>query len=80
MVLSSGLSVKFAQNQVGHSKTETTLNVYARNNDDMVNTAQFVINDIFSHKEKNKEIIAFVIRLQKSILSYVTISLEAVYQ
>lgn len=55
MVLSSGLSVKFAQNQVGHSKTETTLNVYARNNDDMVNTAQFVINDIFSHKEKNKE-------------------------
>ena len=55
MVLSSGLSPKFAQNQVGHSKTETTLNVYARNNDDMVNTAQFVIDSIFSNKEKNKE-------------------------
>ena len=55
MVLSRGLSPKFAQNQVGHSKTETTLNVYAQNNRDMVDTARFVINDIFSNKEKNKE-------------------------
>lgn len=60
MVLSSGLSPKFAQNQVGHSKTETTLNVYAQNNRDMVDTARFVINDIFSNKEKNKEKISEV--------------------
>ena len=55
LVLSSGLSPKFAQNQVGHSKTETTLNVYAQNNRDMVDTARFTINQIFSNKEKNKE-------------------------
>lgn len=55
MVLSSGLSPKFAQNQVGHSKTETTLNVYAQNNRDMVDTARLTINQIFSNKEKNEE-------------------------
>ena len=55
MVLSSGLSPKFAQNQVGHSKIETTLNIYAQNNRDMVDTARFTINNIFSHKEKIKE-------------------------
>lgn len=55
MVLSSGLSPKFAQNQVGHSKVQMTLDVYARNNVDMVHTAQFAINQIFSNKEKNKE-------------------------
>ena len=55
MVLSSGLSPKFAQNQVGHSKVQMTLDVYARNNDDMVNSARFTINNIFSHKEKFKE-------------------------
>ena len=55
MVLSSGLSPKFAQNQVGHSKVQMTLDVYARNNVDMVNSARFTINNIFSHKEKIKE-------------------------
>lgn len=55
MVLSSGLSPKFAQNQVGHSKIQTTLDVYAQNNRDMVDTARLKINDIFSNKEKNKE-------------------------
>lgn len=55
MVLSSGLSPKFAQNQVGHSKVQMTLDVYARNNRDMVDTARFTINNIFSHKEKIKE-------------------------
>ena len=55
MVLSSGLSPKFAQNQVGHSKVQMTLDVYARNNRDMVDTARLRINEIFTHKEKNKE-------------------------
>ena len=50
MVLSSGLSVKFAQNQAGHAKSETTLNIYARNNSDMVARATEKIGNIFSKK------------------------------
>ncbi len=52
MVLSSGLSVKFAQNQVGHARTETTLNVYAQNNSDMITAATNQLNNIF---EKNQQ-------------------------
>ena len=73
MVLSSGLSVKFAQNQAGHSQSETTLNVYARNNKDMVNKATECIENIFSKKCEqnvsmepsgyNKKIIQFPKRL-----------------
>lgn len=48
MLLSSGLSPKFAQNQVGHSKTQTTLDVYAQNNTDMIQIANNKINDIFN--------------------------------
>lgn len=47
MTLSSGLSVKFTQNNVGHARAETTTNIYARNNDDMINNAKEVINNIF---------------------------------
>lgn len=50
MVLSSGLSVKFAQNQAGHAKSETTLNIYARNNADMIEKATERIGNIFSKK------------------------------
>ncbi len=50
MLLSSGLSIKFAQNQVGHAKAETTLNVYAKNNADMVRNATEKIENIFSKK------------------------------
>lgn len=50
LALSSGLSIKFTQNNVGHSKSETTLNIYARNNQDMVNHAQEKLNNIFSEK------------------------------
>ena len=57
MILSSGLSVKFAQNKVGHSKSETTLNVYARNNDDMITIATDKINSIFTKCEQNVSII-----------------------
>lgn len=55
MVLSSGLSVKFAQNQVGHSKSETTLNIYARNNTDMIERATEKIGNIFSKKCEQNE-------------------------
>lgn len=53
MVLSNGLSIKFAQNQVGHAKSETTLNVYARNNKDMIEKATIQIGSIFSKKCEN---------------------------
>ena len=57
MVLSSGLSIKFAQNQVGHSKSETTLNVYAKNNKDMITKATNKIDEIFNQKcEQNVRI------------------------
>lgn len=57
MVLSSGLSIKFAQNQAGHSKSETTLNVYARNNYDMISKATRKIDEIFKQKcEQNVRI------------------------
>ena len=52
MVLSSGLSVKFAQNQVGHTDSKTTLNIYARNNADMVDVATQRLNSIFSENKK----------------------------
>lgn len=53
MTLSSGLSVKFAQNNVGHARCETTTNIYARNNDDMINVAKEKINTIFSECCRN---------------------------
>ena len=52
MLLSSGLSIKFTQNQVGHSKSETTLNIYAKNNTDMIKTANKKLNSIFGKNEK----------------------------
>lgn len=51
--LANGLSVKFVQNQVGHSKAETTLNIYAKNNNDMIIKARSKINNIFSEKCEN---------------------------
>lgn len=52
MVLSSGLSCKFAQSQVGHARSETTLNIYARNNSDMIKSANQKLNSIFSTSRK----------------------------
>ncbi len=73
MVLSSGLSVKFAQHQAGHSRSETTLDVYARNNKDMIDIATEKIGNIFAKKCEqnvsknknlpNKKIIQFPKRL-----------------
>ncbi|MCD7780055.1 MAG: tyrosine-type recombinase/integrase [Candidatus Gastranaerophilales bacterium] len=52
MVLSSGLSIKFAQEQAGHSRSETTLNTYAKNSSDMIKTAEEKINFIFKNVRK----------------------------
>lgn len=50
MTLSQGLSIKFTQNQVGHSRSEVTLNTYAKNNKDMINGATECIGNIFQKK------------------------------
>lgn len=60
LVLSSGLSPKFAQNQLGHAKTQTTLDIYAKNNEDMVMLAETKIGEFFKSGgktvEKNEEV------------------------
>lgn len=55
MLLSSGLSPKFAQNQVGHAKTQTTLDVYAQNNADMIGIAEEKMDKIFKSGGKSVE-------------------------
>ena len=50
-VLESGLSIKFAQNQAVHSRVQTTLDIYARNNKRMKKKAMEVLNDIFSKRK-----------------------------
>lgn len=52
MTLSSGLSVKFTQNQLGHAKSDTTLNIYARNNSDMIRLATNQLNAIFGKNQQ----------------------------
>lgn len=52
MVLSSGLSVKFAQNQAGHADSKTTLNIYARNNGDMITAATNTLDSIFRKNQQ----------------------------
>lgn len=39
IAINNGASIKFVQNQLGHHKAETTLNVYAKNNKDMIDKA-----------------------------------------
>lgn len=39
-------SHKFIQNQLGHTKAQTTLNVYMKNSQDMVNDALEKMNNI----------------------------------
>ena len=53
MTLSSGLSPKFTQNNVGHKRNSTTMDIYARNNEDMVNFAQYALNNAFKKCEQN---------------------------
>lgn len=53
MTLANGLSIKFTQNNLGHSRSETTTNIYARNNEDMIAKAQLVLNNVFSKKYEN---------------------------
>lgn len=52
LTLSSKLSIKFVQAQVGHKKSQTTLDIYARNNGDMKKIAMEVLNEKFSQRNK----------------------------
>ena len=57
LIIASGLSGKFAQNQAGHEDWNTTYNIYAQNNSDGVNEAMDKLNNLFSKKcEKNVRI------------------------
>ncbi len=53
LILSSGLSGKFAQNQAGHEDWDTTYNIYAQNNKDGINTAMNKLDNLFSKKSEN---------------------------
>lgn len=49
IALSHGASIKFIQNQLGHSKVQTTLDIYTQNNQDMTNQALENMNGILSN-------------------------------
>lgn len=50
LIIASGLSGKFAQNQAGHEDWNTTYNIYAQNSKDGVNDAMKTLNNLFSKK------------------------------
>lgn len=50
LIIASGLSGKFAQNQAGHEDWNTTYNIYAQNSRDGVNDAMRTLNNLFSKK------------------------------
>lgn len=54
-VLSSGGSPKFAQNNVGHKRNSTTMDIYARNNIDMIESALSKLNEIYNLGGKTVE-------------------------
>lgn len=43
-------SIKFVQNQLGHAKSQTTLDVYARNNTDMIGRALEGMNGVLRNE------------------------------
>ena len=51
--LAQGLSIKFVQNQHGHADSRTTLNNYAKNNNEMVKRAIEIYQTTFQKCEQN---------------------------
>lgn len=51
IALQHGASIKFIQNQLGHSKAETTLNIYMKNNDDAIKKALEQMKGVFKNEE-----------------------------
>lgn len=50
IALDRGASIKFVQNQLGHAKSQTTLDVYARNNTDMIEKALCEMNGVLKNE------------------------------
>lgn len=50
IALNRGASIKFVQNQLGHAKSQTTLDVYARNNTDMIGRALEGMNGVLRNE------------------------------
>lgn len=50
LIIASGLSGKFAQNQAGHEDWNTTYNIYAQNSKDGIDDAMRKLNNMFSKK------------------------------
>ncbi len=46
IALDNGASIKFIQNQLGHKKAQTTLNIYMKNSKDMIEKALGGMNGI----------------------------------
>ena len=51
IALDRGASIKFIQNQLGHHKAETTLNIYMKNNKDMVDKALGNLNGVLKNEQ-----------------------------
>ena len=72
LILSSGLSGKFAQAQAGHEDSSTTYNIYAQNNKAGINKAMDVLNEMFVEKceqnvskKQNSNVVSLLDRLPK---------------
>ena len=51
IALEHGASIKFIQNQLGHAKAETTLDIYMKNNDDAIKNALEQMDGVFTNDE-----------------------------
>lgn len=67
LLISIGLSGKFAQNQAGHEDITTTYNIYAQNSKTGINKAMNTLNDVFVEKceqnvskSKNSKVISLL--------------------
>ena len=49
IALEHGASIKFIQNQLGHAKAQTTLDIYMKNNDDTIKNALEQMNGVFTN-------------------------------
>lgn len=73
ITLEEGLNSKFTQNNVGHSRNSTTMDIYAKVNEGSIERALRVLNDKFSEKceqnvskKENSNVISFTERLAKT--------------
>jgi integrase len=70
LIISSGLSGKFAQAQAGHEDSSTTYNIYAQNSKAGINKAMNVLNNMFVEKceqnvsnKKNSNVVSLLDRM-----------------